>query len=673
MVDKTPHAAFCEEYDENAHAIIPNSLVSTKRSRSNLKDSVVAALNGAANDSGYCTAATTNSSSTQSAQSGRKSPVLDKVTMALTKRNPANKDKSLADRPSRDKKKAVIDDTSKPRLHKSTVVNPPPPPPSPTRKDRSDRTSRHSLSTSNKPALTKTMTSTTTKPQSSSRPRKRERETAYVRHYPGSCWECQQGLYHTSTPVEPLPVDYSAYYVYPQQTAAQMYDVSVPSVQDVVLPRRQSTRSHRSTSSYSDMQRPMSFHAGVMPGYDDFVYDVPQMAQYDQGLALPSYAAYADPSLSYGVPLEYPSHPSRYSGEYTRQRSSSKAQHRSSGYGAPVLEYDPPRPEYDQADFSNRRSSREPRMHHSRRSSHSAPAHHDEDSHRMPPPPRPVTHKQKEKKEKPAPQIIQQRPDPPRRSNTNASIPREWRSSKTGETFNMSEMEANLPDYSATRHVPAPATMVPQRSQSVAENRRATSHRRTSRGPGTMTVEDPRRRRQQVYYHYDGSNHGSNMEDKQREAEEYQAARSGRPTPLTTDALVNSKPLNAGGSDSGSQKSRSSRGSDRTQGSATGSRVDDENSIVMNVNGVTMSFPQESIHSKTIRLRRGDGGEVELNIGSGSGSGRSSKKYWGRSDYSGSSGRKEIEDARYPRDDWRSERASRRSSRSTYGSRALYD
>ena len=179
-----------------------------------------------------------------------------------------------------------------------------------------------------------------------------------------------------------------------------------------------------------------------------------------------------------------------------------------------------------------------------------------------------------------------------------------------------------------------------------------------------MTVENSssRRRRPQVYYNYDHSD----MEDKQREAEEYQAVRSGRPMPLTTDALVNAKVSQGLESDSGSQKTRSSHGSDsRTQsGSAGGYRLDDENNIVMTMNGVTMSIPQDSVGGQTISVRAGETGALELNFEGG----RRPKKYLPfHSDYSGGS------DSRRSPEDRRSDRASRRSSRSTYGSRGVYD
>jgi hypothetical protein len=85
----------------------------------------------------------------------------------------------------------------------------------------------------------------------------------------------------------------------------------------------------------------------------------------------------------------------------------------------------------------------------------------------------------------------------------------------------------------------------------------------------------------------------------------------------------------------------------------------------MTMNGVTMSFTQKSVGGKRISVRTGDTGAVELNI-----EGKRPKKYLtGGSDYTGSVSRRELEDARRPRGDRRSDKASHRSSRSTYSGR----
>ena len=87
----------------------------------------------------------------------------------------------------------------------------------------------------------------------------------------------------------------------------------------------------------------------------------------------------------------------------------------------------------------------------------------------------------------------------------------------------------------------------------------------------------------------------------------------------------------------------------------------------MTMNGVTMSFSQESVGGKKISLRTGDTGALELNIG-----GNKPKKYLtSGSEYAGTVARRELEAPRRPRDSRRSERASGRSSRSAYSGRFI--
>jgi hypothetical protein len=165
---------------------------------------------------------------------------------------------------------------------------------------------------------------------------------------------------------------------------------------------------------------------------------------------------------------------------------------------------------------------------------------------------------------------------------------------------------------------------------------------------------------------------GDELEEKQRDAEEYQASQSGKstssaPVPLTADALQKAKASSQrAASDSGSQKSRSasSRGSDaRTQsgsGVLTTTRpAEEDNNIVMTMNGVTMSFTQESVGGKRISVRTGQTGAVELNI-----EGKRPKKYVaGGSDYTTASSASR-------KGDRKSDRTSHRSGRSVYnGSR----
>lgn len=649
MASKVPHAAFCEEWDEDKHDVIPETRrvanITARRSRPDLK-AAVTGLIGRGTDSAFSSRTAAAPNPAQSAPSGRTSPVLHKLDTTL-KASARSKDLVLnqPQPPTRKtssaaRKDRVKDRSARPARQDKMQVgtypasgHPPPPPP-------------------------------LQSPASASRSRRRERETAYVRHYPGTCWECEQGLYHASTPIEPLAVDYP-YYASPQQPTPVHEFPPPPSpstprypqavIEDINVSRgSRPRRSSRSSSYYAD-QRPVSFH-GMMPGMGSMVYGVPPMNHYEHGPP-PSSSAYTNPPSPYVMPAQYAYPQSRhYRPDYVeqpREHSASRTrQRRSSAYGPPMLEHDPSQAIEDDEEPLQRRASREPRAARARRPSRSSHYEVDEDYYRMPPPSRPTS-----RKENAAPRIIQKRPDLPHKSPTSTSIPRERSSSKT---FDLSEMDAALPDHRVRRL--AREAVLPERSRSMNESRRSTAYYESPRA-SRMTVETPRRRRRpQVYYNYSGS---SDIDEKQREAEEYQAVRSGRPMPLTTDALVNAKATHAIESDSGSQKSRSSRGSDaRTQsGSAAGSKADDENNIVMTMNGVTMSFTQEAVGGKTISVRTGDAGAVELNF-----EGKRPKKYLpSRSDYSGGS------EARRSRDDRRSDRASRRSSRSTYGSRGIYE
>ena len=237
-----------------------------------------------------------------------------------------------------------------------------------------------------------------------------------------------------------------------------------------------------------------------------------------------------------------------------------------------------------------------------------------------------------------------------------------------GMPFEMEEVGAALPRLGRKES----REPVPERRPSMrpsSKNRiRTTSYHDPTRAAQVITESGSRRRRPSVY----SLEHTTqNLEDKQREVEEYQAARTPRLAPLTADSLRKVRRFE---SDSDSQQSRteSSRGSDSQTkyGSGVGSRVDD-GSITMIINGVKIDVPAESSGNQQINVRTGQEGGVELNI-----AGRRPKRYiLPRSDSTTTSGRREmIEDVRRIRDDARSDRdASRRSSRSGYSGRGQLD
>ncbi|KAB8077239.1 hypothetical protein BDV29DRAFT_188857 [Aspergillus leporis] len=633
-----PHAAFCEEYDEDAHVIIPETRqvanLAAKRSKPNLR-LAGETLVDIASDSGYSsrTAATVNS--TQSGPSGRKDPAPLKID-TTPKRT----------------------DLERVRSH---------------RKERpKERPARHSreekMQVGTYPAASHQQPSMHRSPSRSQR-----RESAQMRHFPGTCWECDQGLYHGSTPVEPRAIDYPYYPGMPQPSTASVHDYPPPSpqgprfapsaVQDVHVSHSSRPRNGRSYT-YHTNNRPVSFH-GMIPGMGGVMYPPSHVGRFEHGPP-PSSSAYAN------TPAYAPSHypppspyyarsdylpPDRQERSVSRTRDQGRGR-RGSNYGAPVVDYDPPSG-YEDDESLDLGPPRAPRPRLPSHSSHDR----DEDYYRMPPPP--VKHK-------PAPHIIQKRPELSRKAVTAPSVTSERHSSRSME---MSDLRDALPEYGYRRS--SRETVVPARTRSIRDNRRSTSYHDSAR-PSRVAVENSRRRRTTVYDYGDGDDDedeedddGDEIVEKQRSAEEYQASRSGKPpmpTPLTEDALYKSKASRAE-SDSGSQKSRSnsSRGSDaRTQNGS--SKPEEDNNIVMTMNGVTMSFTQESVGGKKISVRTGDTGAVELNI-----EGKRPKKYLTNgSDYTGSMSRRELEDPRRARPDRRSDRASRRSSRSTYSGPPRY-
>lgn len=621
MSGKVPHAAFVEEYDEDAHITRPetrqvaNGAAKHSRTDLNLKSAFEPLVDGAS-DSGYSsrTAATVNS--TQSGPSGRKSPphkvesTLKRADLERVRSTRKDRTKDRSGRPARDDKMQV-------------GAYP---------------------SSSHHPHLQRS-------------PSRRRREAAHVRHYPGTCWECDQGLYHPPAPVEPSPMDYPYYVSQP----AHVHDYRPPPpspqtpryppsvIEDVhVSSRRPRARSNRSISYHSN-NRPVSMH-DMVPNMGGVMYNPSPLNPYEHGPPLSS-SAYKN---------QHPYHPSQYPqppgyfpvGDFmpppephqdrsmSRPRDAGRAR-RSSVYSSSVADYDPSLA-YEDGEPMERRPSREqrPRM---------APHYsydRDEDYYRMPPPPM---------KPKPAPQIIQKRPDPPRKSATTTAIHSERRPSRA---FDMSELEAALPGP-RYRHS-SRETIIPERSLSTRDGRRSnTLYYASSRRPRD---DEGRRRHRASVYNYPGGD----IEEKQREAEEYQAATASKSVavPLTADALSKAKAQRAG-SESGSQKS----GSNSSRGSENRSKAEDDKNIVMTMNGVTMSFTQESVGGKRISVRTGDTGAVELNI-----AGKRPKKYLtegSRSNHTSSSGRREVEDPRRARDERRSDRASRRSSRSTYSGRIM--
>lgn len=647
---KKPHAAFCEEYDEDTHAILPETRqvanIAAKRSTTDLRGGEIVIDIGS--DSGYSsrTAATINSG--QSPPSGRRSPVALKVDTTAARGFEMERLRDIR----REKGRKDGRETSSRRPTLESI------------QDDGMRNARMPAAASPKSPV-----------------KTRRRESASIRHHPGSCWECEQGLYHPSPSVEPNPMDMSYFYqnlspavqtVPASPTSIHYPTPFAPEVNVAANPHLQRRMSR--SGSYHANARPLSFH-GMTP---EMYAGAMSMSPFDSGPPM-SASAYSN-MLPYHNPNPF-AEQSQYYDEpepapqpvYERPRTSSKSRpkersRRLSSHGPPIISQ-PSRPApYDEGIDMERKASREHRErreHRARAPSHSRDA--DEDYYLMPPPPPPLP-KQKSQHA----QVIQKRPELSRKSATVPEINVRRRSSNA---FDLADLEAALPDRTVKRMSRDP--LLPERSQSMRNARRTTSYHESSR-PTRVSVEASRRRRTSYYEDPEPAppppppvqrsrtkDTKLDMDQKQRRAEEYQAARSGKAVPLTADALFKAKASQRPDSESSSSKSHasSSRNSDShsRDGSLAGSKADDNNSITMTMNGVIMSFP----HQTAISFRPGEEGSVELNIG-----GPRPKKYLvARSDHTTSSGRREIEDLRSSRDDRRSDRASRRSSRSNYSGR----
>ncbi|KAJ5835427.1 hypothetical protein N7447_001453 [Penicillium robsamsonii] len=632
MASKGPRPACVEDYDEEGHAIVPDTRLSaniaanTAAKISSRLGKFQEPLIDAASDSGYSsrTAATVNS--TQSGPSGGKSPPIPLKPDAPRRTNLARKSSTRErkekerSRPSREEKMvgAYPGAAHHAHVHRS--------------------------------------------------PSKSRRESSYARQYHDSYHEYGAPQYHQSTPMDHRHSEYAYYHQRPPvpEYSSSPHTARYPAGVIENIHVSNPGRASRSASyhTYHPNGRPMSFQ-GVPHGMGSGMAS-PMYSQhgYDHGPP-PANSAYMQPysSSPYGQPSYYAPSVSDYApSDYVRERSESREPRpRSSSIYAPPP---PPmdtgyEPWYDE----------EPIEHYSSREAHDRPPtrhqEHDEDYYRMLPPPRP--------KPRSAPQIHQakrpERPDLPRKMPTSAGIVHSRRSSRGMDReldrMDMPELASALPVIQdrahrrMSREVP-----LPERTHSLRDTRRSTSYQ-DDRRSAQVAVASSRRRKQPQYYYDEPSSASGDLEDRERDAENYQAARSGRTSaaalPLSAEALLPTKTSHGNGSESGSQKSRSSRDS------ATASRKEDDKNMTLMLNGFQIGFTSESVAGKSINIRAGETGAVRLNIGGT----RPSKQHVNgtSSDYTGGSSRRALEDvARRPRDDRRPER-SRRDSRSAYGTR----
>lgn len=654
MAGKKPRPAMVEDYDEEFDDIVPDSrqVANTAAkivTRSDHRFPAEPLIDGAS-DSGYSSRTAATANSTQSGPSGGKSPPVPlKLHMPKQRADLDRKSSIRRERKDKDRSRPGHEESMRVGAYPGSAQYQSHVPRSPSKSNRRDSSARHYQGP----------------------------VTATAHYYEGG-----PVYHHSSTPVDrhPPQMEYPPHYFgrppMPDFTPSSPHHHTCAPRQTYGYEEYHSSRpsrsgSYRHSGAYHQ-ERPMSmgYHPDMSSMGPPPMYPPQVFPSYEQGPP-PANSAYFGSS---------PFGPGSYTGgyaasefappvDYPRERSESRPRERSrraSVYEPHMIEQEEIFPDFEEPEPLERYPSREPRGRHSSKPSRGR----DEDFYRMPPPatiPKPRT----------APKIHQTpRPDPPRKSQTVQAVPSQRRMSRTADRMDMSEMVNALPDY-AHRRLSREAAIVPERSQSLRESRRTTSNVYHDVGRGArVEVANPRRRRpersEQYYYEGHGSSRGGDLEDQITGIEEYQNAKSGRSAataalPASVESLI-PKMANGAGSDNGSQKSRSNS----SRESGTGSKPGGDKNISLVMDGVQLGFTEEAVQGKSINIRSGEAGGFHLSIGGG----RKQKAYLpvgsSYSDNTGSASRRELEDVRRApreRDDRRSERASRRSSQSTYNGR----
>ncbi|KAJ6073264.1 hypothetical protein N7467_011349 [Penicillium canescens] len=649
--------AFVEDYDEESHATRPNTRMTANATANSAakiarSDLFPEPLIDGASDSGYSsrTAATVNS--TQSGPSGGQSPPLK----LESKRGDLARKSSTR----RERKEERVRST-----RDETMVG-------------AYSGAHHAHA-----------------PRSSSKSRRHE--DSHARYYNDPYYDAPPAHYHQSDhrPVEApfyIPQQRPPVPDYAPSPQSARYPAGVIENIHVNHPSRPS-RSH-TYHTYHSNGRPMSFHGmppGMGSGMASPIYSQAPIHGYDYHGPPPSGSAYMHNQYSsspyggsyytpseYAAPSEYPRERSESRHRESRPRES-RPRRSSSIYGhpPPAMDSGAYSPWYDDSDPLERPLERYTSREAYGRASAAHSQDPDEDFYRMPPPPPPPMPRPKPKS---APQIHQQKRPEPRKAQTSTAVPSQRRPSRgmdrgmdrSMDRLDMSDLAAELPVVTDRSHRRmSRETALPERTHSLrSSHRRSTSYQDDRRGAQVAVASS--RRRQPTTYYYDepSSNAGDILEDREREVENYQAARSGRNStanvPLSAEAMLPAPvkaTTNRPGSESGSQKSRSNS----SRGSGTGSRTEEDKNMTLMVNGVKMQFNHETIAGQSINIRAGEAGNaVRLNIAGGP----RPKQYLtgSNSDYTGGSSRRDPEESRRSRGDTRSERALRRSSQSTYGS-----
>jgi hypothetical protein len=407
----------------------------------------------------------------------------------------------------------------------------------------------------------------------------------FIRHRLGDCWVCDLYGHHAMVPPEPQgPSKEKSIPQSPVPTSQQS------SHQATSKPKRPEASTVQPRPNRSDSyggQRPVSFHAGMLPE----TYH-PLSAQ---PFAAPDWNMLPTPILPYAhTPFaqtptltslnRYPDYQQTFPVQYGQQAPAStrprppEPQRGMSSRGEPIIQQ--PQVLRDQPSLTRKSSQRE------RRNSRDPSLSRDEDARRMRPP-----------------QIMpaSRRPSMVKASTSTSapgSLYRERRYSSYGPGPVQAAQSERRPDPppSSYRERPPSAYLnssqdrpVPQKSTSQQDPKLATRTKSSSQGLERHTPP-------------------LSIERHEVEAEAYQRSQGTKSHPLTVDAVSKISRH----SDSGSQRSvnTSSRGSSggKTKTAAA------SNDITMKINGLTLGFSGDSAENHRVKIQHNRSGGVNISV-----------------------------------------------------------
>ncbi|KGQ02106.1 hypothetical protein PAAG_11055 [Paracoccidioides lutzii Pb01] len=626
MTQQRSYAAFFEDFDEDTNDVIPESKtvanVAAKRSspKSDIRP-LVTSTDGAS-DSGYSSRTAATLGSAELLPNGKKSPILVRLDTAIVNRDLERvRGRVFNDR---DKKQAKgkVGEKERERVEERVEER---------EKEREKEMAKESAKerekqedsreSSSSPSTAATMHPS--QHRSSSRPapkrpssKARKRGMSYGHYAPDTCPGCDLIGYSTVNmghPPNHHTMDYP-HYMHGYDVPAFPHPYHYPPIvtQEAVSSRRNGSNSFH-------QNRPISFHSGAM-GDMSMYMQMPPPQSYEHGppISASAYTHYMQPYIPGGsvIPVQHSSQMPYDSGPhpiFERPRASSTSRspekppsaRRGSMYGTPVVEY-PASPSHKSDTLQRRPSAREARARRQSQSFDTA-----EDFYRTPQPPVP--------KNKPPPQVIIPPRPPP-------SLPPDVRRHSASKALRALPSHTTRPVRKNARETPFPPR--PQPTQHPKEkNPRLprlpyNDNSRVSARHASPS-KTSRRRCSSVYGLEQQSQAKDILDQRQREAEEYQSSRSSRAMPVSLATLVKSRRSNLADSDSGSLRTPTdrSRGSDAktksglgvsTTTSASASRQEDDGITVM-FGGLTIGLSKDSMDGR-INVRSGEEGVFELNI-----------------------------------------------------------